>query len=393
MKSIDVDVLRQSAQDPSLIKLLDVIIMEAIAEKASGIHIEPFEDKLSIRYRIDGVLYEIPPPAGQVCLPLVSRIKMLAKMDIAERELPQDGSFTIRMKDRTISLRVATAPTICGEKVVIRLVDTARMAIGLDDLGIEPDMLARIRTCMARPSGLILITGPMGSGKTTTLYAALRELCTPRRNIVTIEDPVEYGIVGVNQVQVKPAAGLTFASGITAFLQQDPDIIMAGEVRDAETAQACIRAAVTGKFVLSALYTKSTETAPQSLIDFGIDPFLVNSSLMMVIAQRLVRRLCPACRQGEEPDRDTQKRYRLKKGQVYRAVGCDKCRHIGYSGRVGIFEVLTITDAIKKLILERRPPATIRDVALKQGMKTLLQSGMQKVAQGITSLQEVRNTL
>ncbi|MCM8782671.1 MAG: Flp pilus assembly complex ATPase component TadA, partial [Candidatus Omnitrophica bacterium] len=295
-QEIDVDTIRKSAEEAPLIKLVDLIIMEAINNKASDIHIETFENKASIRYRIDGILYEIPPPAKKFYLPLVSRIKLLSRMDIAEKRLPQDGGFMVRTKDKVVDLRVATMPTIYGEKIVIRILDKTSMTIGLEHLGFEPDALDKFKKVIKKPYGLIFITGPTGSGKTTTLYASLKELRTPQKNIITIEDPVEYRLDGINQVQVKPQIGLTFASGLKAFLRQDPDIIMVGEVRDLETAEICIRAALAGRLVLSTLHTNDAASAATRLIEFGMEPFLVSSSLIMVEAQRLVRKLCPACK-------------------------------------------------------------------------------------------------
>lgn len=259
----------------------------------------------------------------------------------------------------------------------------------MDRLGMEPDALEKFRKTISRPYGLIFITGPTGSGKTTTLYAALNELRTPKKNIITIEDPVEYRLEGINQVQVKPQIGLTFASGVRTFLRQDPDIMMVGEVRDVETAEICVRAALAGRLVLSTLHTNDAASAATRLIEFGLEPFLVSSSLIMIQAQRLVRKLCPACKQPYEPDSRMQKKYDLAKGQIYKAVGCDKCRQIGYSGRIGVFEVLIITEETRQLILKKAGANEIKDLAIKQGSKTLLDSGIEKVRQGITSLEEV----
>lgn len=388
-EEIDIDTLRKSVEEAPLIKLVDLLIMEAINNKASDIHIEPFENKISIRYRIDGILYEIPPPAKQFSLPLVSRIKILSKIDITEKRLPQDGGFMVRMKDKTVDLRVSTMPTIYGEKVVIRILDKTSMAVGLDQLGFEPDTLEKFKKGITKPFGLIFITGPTGSGKTTTLYAALNELRTPKKNIVTIEDPVEYRLEGVNQVQVKPQIGLTFANGLRAFLRQDPDIVMVGEVRDLETAEICVRAALAGRLVLTTLHTNDAASVATRLIDFGVEPFLVSSSLIIIEAQRLVRKLCPSCKQAYEPDAQIQKKYGLGKGSIYKAVGCDKCRQIGYNGRIGICEVLVVTEEIRQLILKKATANEIKELAVKQGMKTLLDSGIEKVKQGVTSLEEV----
>lgn len=389
VESIDIDTMRKSAEEAPLVKLVDLILMEAINNNASDIHIEPFENRLSIRYRIDGILYEIPPPAKHFSLSLVSRIKILSKMDIAEKRLPQDGGFMVRMKNKTVDLRISTMPTIYGEKVVMRILDKTKMAASLDQLGFEPDVLEKFKKTITKPYGLIFITGPTGSGKTTTLYAALNALLSPKKNIVTIEDPVEYRLEGVNQVQVRAQIGLTFASGLRAFLRQDPDIVMVGEVRDLETAEICIRAALAGRLVLSTLHTNDAASTATRLIDFGLEPFLVSSSLILMEAQRLVRKLCPACKQPYEPDAQLQKRYGLSKGPIYKAAGCDKCRQIGYSGRIGIYETLVMTEEIRRLIIKKAIATEIKELAMKQGMRTLLDSGLEKVRQGLTSLEEI----
>ena len=377
------------AEDAPIIKLVDLLIMEAVKSKTSDIHIERFESKVSIRYRIDGVLYEVPPPAIQFYPPLVSRIKILSKMDISEKRLPQDGGFMVRTKDKTIDLRVSTMPTIYGEKVVIRILDKTQMAVGLDNLGFEPDSLEKFRRAIKKPYGLILITGPTGSGKTTTLYAGLNELRSPQKNIVTLEDPVEYRLDGVNQVLIRPQIGLTFASGVRTFLRQDPDIMMVGEVRDYETAEACIRAALAGRLVFSTLHTNNTAIAATRLVELGLEPFLITSALIMIEAQRLVRKLCPSCRKPYEPDAQLQKKYGLTKGPIYKGAGCDKCRQIGYIGRVGIYEIMVMTEEIRQLILKKVGADEINDAAVKQGMKTLLDSGIEKVKSGLTSMEEV----
>ncbi|MEI8175950.1 MAG: ATPase, T2SS/T4P/T4SS family [Candidatus Omnitrophota bacterium] len=389
MEDLDPNTLRKTAEEAPLVKLVDLIIMEAINNKASDIHIEIFEKKVCIRYRIDGVLYEIPPPAKQFYLALVSRIKILANLDIAEKRLPQDGAIVIRTKDKNVDLRISTMPTIYGEKVVIRVLDTSQMSVGLDKLGFEAAALEKVRRAIKKPYGMILITGPTGSGKSTTLYGVLNELRTPQKNIVTIEDPVEYKLEGVNQVQVKSQIGLTFASGLRTFLRQDPDIIMVGEVRDLETAEMCVRAALVGRLVLSTLHTNSAAIAPTRLIEFGIEPFLITSSLLMVEAQRLVRKLCPACKVPYQPEGDIAKKYGLSGVTLYKAVGCDKCRNIGYAGRAGIYEVLIVTEEIRELILKRGSADEIKNAAVRQGMQTLLESGLEKVRLGLTSLEEV----
>ncbi|MBI4335379.1 MAG: type II/IV secretion system protein, partial [Candidatus Omnitrophica bacterium] len=389
VQDVDAASTAKGAEEAPLIKLVDLIIMEAINSKTSDIHIERFENRVSIRYRIDGILYEMPPPATQFYPPLVSRIKLLSKMDIAEKRLPQDGGFKVKTKDKAVDLRVSTMPTIYGEKIVIRLLDKSQMTVGLQNLGFESDVLDKFKKTIKKPYGLVLITGPTGSGKTTTLYASLNELRSPQKNIVTLEDPVEYRLEGVNQVQIRPQIGLTFASGVRTFLRQDPDIMMVGEIRDFETAEVCIRAALAGRLVFSTLHTNNTAIAVTRLLEFGLEPFLITSSLVMVEAQRLVRKLCPACKQAYEPDEQLQKKYALGKGPLYKAAGCEKCRQIGYGGRLGIYEVMVINEGIRQLALKRAGADEIMAAAIKLGMKTLLDSGIEKVKLGLTSLEEV----
>lgn len=389
IEDIDIGSLTQRAQQAPIIRLVDLIIMEAIKSRASDIHIEPFEKRISVRYRIDGVLYEIPPPAKHLLLPLISRIKLLSRMDIAEKRLPQDGGFMVRMRDKTVDLRVSTMPTIYGEKVVIRVLDKSAISFELDKLGFEPYDLEIFERLISKPYGLIFITGPTGSGKTTTLYGALSKLRSPTKNIITVEDPVEYRLEGVNQVQVRPNIGLTFASALRAFLRQDPDIIMVGEVRDLETAEICVRASLAGRLVLSSLHTNNAPSAVSRLLDFGLEPFLVSSSLILVQAQRLVRRLCRHCKVPYKPDLKTQEKYKLGSSVVYKSAGCSECRNIGYQGRIGIYELLVVNDEIRKLILKKSSVEEIRVAAVKNGMRDLLSSGIEKVKSGITSLEEV----
>jgi type IV pilus assembly protein PilB len=295
----------------------------------------------------------------------------------------------VKTKEKTIDLRVSTMPTIYGEKVVMRILDKTQMAVGLDNLGFEPDSLEKFRKAIKKPYGLVLITGPTGSGKTTTLYAGLNELRSPQKNIVTLEDPVEYRLDGVNQVLIRPQIGLTFASGVRTFMRQDPDIMMVGEIRDYETAEACIRAALAGRLVFSTLHTNNTAIAATRLIELGLEPFLITSALLLIEAQRLVRKLCPSCRKEYEPDAQLQKKYGLTKGPIYKATGCDDCRQIGYVGRVGIYEIMTLTDDIRQMILRKAGADEIKDAAVKRGMKTLLDSGIEKVKAGQTSMEEV----
>ncbi|MCM8781196.1 MAG: Flp pilus assembly complex ATPase component TadA [Candidatus Omnitrophica bacterium] len=388
-QELSLDKLIARAEEAPVVKLVDLIIRQAIDERASDIHIEPFKDRISLRYRIDGKLYEIPPPAKHLHLPIVSRIKILSKLDIAEKRLPQDGAFLVKVEDRPIDIRVSTIPTIYGEKVVLRILDRSAVVLDLAQLGFESKHLEQIRRIISMPYGLIFLTGPTGSGKTTTLYAILNEIKGPTKNIITIEDPVEYKLDGINQVQVKPEIGLTFASALRSFLRQDPDVMLVGEVRDLETAQICIRSALTGHLVLSTLHTNDAASAITRLIDIGIEPYLVAPSLLLVVAQRLIRKLCSDCKEAYEPTPEQLKTVRLKSGLIYRAKGCSKCNHIGYKGRCCIAEVMVINDQIRDLITQGATFQKIKEVArTSAGMQTLYESALKKVEDGITSLEE-----
>lgn len=386
---LSLDTLIAKAEEAPVVKLVDLIIRQAIDERASDIHIEPYKDRISLRYRIDGALYDIPPPAKHLHLPIISRIKILAKMDIAEKRLPQDGAFMVRSENRVIDLRVSTVPTVYGEKVVIRLLDRSQLPLELMQLGFEQKQLEDFRKAISAPYGMVFITGPTGSGKTTTLYAALNEINNPHKNIITIEDPVEYRIDGINQVQVKPDIGLTFATALRSFLRQDPDIMMVGEVRDLETAQICVRSALTGHLVLSTLHTNDAPSTLARLIDIGVEPYLLMPSLLLVVAQRLVRKLCPECKEAYEPNQEKLGRIKLNTDLIYRPKGCDKCNQIGYRGRIAVLEVMLISEDITRLVLESSPLIKIREAAKAQGMDSLWESGLKKVEKGITSLEEV----
>ncbi len=390
-EEINIDKLIEKAEEALVVRLVDLILNEAIEERASDIHIEPFFDKLRIRYRIDGVLYEIPSPAKQMHLSIVSRIKILSKMDIAEKRLPQDGGFSVKKGGRTIDLRVSTIPTIYGEKLVVRILDKSRIPLDLSYLGFTPEELRILRKVINAPWGLVLLTGPTGSGKSTTLYAILNEIESPKKNILTIEDPVEYKLKGINQVQVKPEIGLTFARALRHFLRQDPDIIMVGEIRDLETAEICIRASLTGHLVFSTLHTNDAPSAVTRLIDIGLPPYLVSSSLSCIVAQRLVRKLCPACKEPYEVKKEILKdnRINISKDIIYKAKGCKECKNIGYKYRTLIAEILVIEEKIRELISKNATLTQIKEVARREGMQTLLESGIRKVEEGITSLEEV----
>ncbi len=389
-ETVSLDNAAESAEAGPVIQMTDLLLSQAVKAKASDIHIEPFRDMVAIRYRVDGKLMHMPPPAKAMALPIISRIKVLSKMDIGERRLPQDGGFSANILNRMIDFRVSSIPTLHGEKIVMRILDRANVNVSLDSLGFEPDILAKFNEAIHKPHGLILMTGPTGSGKTTTLYSALTTLKTPEKNIVTIEDPVEYQIDGINQVEAKSEIGLTFSTGLRAFLRQDPDVILVGEIRDSETAQICIRAALTGHLVFSTLHTNDAPTAINRLLDIGIEPFFVSASLQMIVAQRLLRRLCPECKVVS-----TLSKHALPpdfadfEGDIYEAKGCDKCRNSGYSGRLAIHEILFGSKKLEELIARNAPTPEIRAAAKANGMVSLQESGYRKVMAGMTSIEEV----
>ncbi len=385
---LSLDKLIARAEEAPVVKLVDLIIRQAIDERASDIHIEPFKDKISLRYRIDGRLYEVPPPVRHLHLALVSRIKILSKLDIAEKRLPQDGAIMVKIEGQQIDIRVSTVPTIYGEKAVLRILDRRAVALDLNQMGFETKQLEIIRKAINSPYGLVFITGPTGSGKSTTLYAILNEIKSVAKNIVTVEDPVEYKLDGVNQVQVKPEIGLTFAAALRSFLRQDPDIMLVGEVRDLETAQICIRSALTGHLVLSTLHTNDAPSAVTRLIDIGIEPYMVAPSLLCIVAQRLIRKLCPECKEAYEPSSEQMKSIKLKSELAYKAKGCSKCASLGYKGRACISEVMPVTEELRELINQRASFQKVRDLARQQGMQTLHESAINKVDDGITSLEE-----
>jgi type IV pilus assembly protein PilB len=388
-QELSLDKLIARAEEAPVVKIVDLIIRQAIEEGASDIHIEPFKEKTSLRYRIDGKLCEIPPPAKHLHLPIVSRVKILAKMDIAEKRLPQDGAILVRINDRPIDIRVSIIPTIYGEKAVMRILDRGSKPLDLNSAGFDAKQLEYVRKAISQPYGLIFVTGPTGSGKSTTLYAILNEIKDPSKNIVTVEDPVEYKIQGINQVQIKPEVGLTFAAALRSFLRQDPDIMMVGEVRDLETAQICIRSALTGHLVVATLHTNDAPSAANRLMDIGVEPYMLAPSLLVVIAQRLIRKLCPECKEACEPTPEQLKGANVKVELIYRHKGCAKCNNTGYRGRTNIGEVMPCTLEIQDLINQRAPYQKIREVARATGMQTLYESGIKKVESGVTSLEEV----
>jgi type IV pilus assembly protein PilB len=377
-------------QDGRIIRMVNQILEQALRTGASDIHLEPFEDACKIRLRVDGSLRELPPPSRALFVPIVSRFKILAKMDIAEKRIPQDGAIALRSGEKRVDLRVSTVPTVYGEKMVMRILDKGAIPIELTGLGFDQRQSTDLIESIRMPHGLMLVTGPTGSGKSTTLYACLSLLNEPDTNICTVEDPVEYKFKGMNQVQVKAQVGLTFASALRAFLRQDPDVIMVGEVRDQETAGICLRAALTGHFVLSTIHTNDSLSAINRLEDMAIEPFLLASTLRVLEAQRLIRRLCKECKEPYDCDAKTAARYGFASGQpLCRPKGCDACRGVGYRGRVGIFEVVRITSQMAALIQTRAALPDLRAAAREQGMKLLLDSGLDKARDGLTSLEEV----
>ncbi len=386
---LDLESTMAEAGQAPVVRLVDMMLKKALDDRASDIHIEPFHDKMNVRYRVDGALYELPPPPKELHNAVVSRIKILSKLDIAEKRIPQDGSFSISYKGRRVDVRVSTIPIVSGEKVVMRILDKRMDLLNLKVLGFEPEQQQLFENALIRPYGLIFVTGPTGSGKSTTLYAGLNRIHSPDINIVTIEDPVEYQITGVNQVQVKPDIGLTFASGLRAFLRQDPDVILVGETRDLETAEICIRAALTGHLVLSTLHTNDAVTAVTRLIDIGIQPYLVSGSLALVAAQRLIRMLCPDCKEPYKPSDKERSEYGIRADTIYKAKGCPKCRQIGYWGRAAIYEVILIDEDFRRLIVKDANLDEIRRLQKEKKYETLFQNGMKKVESGLTTIDEI----
>jgi type IV pilus assembly protein PilB len=371
-----------------IVRMVNQILEQALHTGASDIHLEPFEDSCKFRLRIDGVLHELPSPTKAVFIMIISRFKILSKMDIAEKRIPQDGSIALKTKDKRVDLRVNTVPTVYGEKMVMRILDKAAIPLDLMKLGLDERQSKDLIESIQMPHGLALVTGPTGSGKSTTLYSCLNLLNEPRTNICTVEDPVEYKFKGMNQVQVKTQVGLTFSSALRAFLRQDPDVIMVGEVRDQETAEICLRAALTGHFVLSTIHTNDALSAVTRLMDMGVEPFLLSCTLRVLEAQRLVRRLCPHCKEPHECDPALAKEHKLIPGEIfYRPKGCLHCRRVGYKGRVGVFEVVRITPLMARLIQNRTPLPQLREAARSEGMKLLFDSAIDKVRQGLTSLE------
>lgn len=384
--------LAQMAQDASVIKLVNEILLEAINERASDVHIEPYEHDLKIRYRVDGVLRNtnVPPQIRQLQAAIISRIKILSNLNIAERRVPQDGSFKIKVHGREIDLRVSIIPMVFGEGVVMRILDKQAILLSLEDLGFDPDMLKIFEHIIRQPHGIMLVTGPTGSGKTTTLYAALNTIVSDEIKCLTVEDPVEYHLEGVNQVGVNLKAGLTFAKGMRSFLRHDPDVIMVGEIRDLETAETAVQASLTGHLVLSTLHTNDAPSATTRLLDMGVEPFLVASSVEAVLAQRLVRTICKHCKEEYIPQKSEVPPDLGWNGEpLYRGRGCRECRNTGYSGRKGIFELMVLNDELRELVLQRSSAGKIKNEAIKNGMVLLREDGWNKVRRGLTTISEV----
>jgi type IV pilus assembly protein PilB len=394
IEEVNLDKLAASSEEAPVIKLANLIIVQAVKDRASDIHLEPFEKNMRLRYRLDGVLIDATPPPKQMQLALASRFKIMSSLDIAERRLPQDGRMRVKVSGKDYDLRVSVLPTVHGEKIVLRVLDKSNLTASIDKLGLDPDTFKQFKAAIDAPHGLILVTGPTGSGKTTTLYSALNELNSPQWNIVTVEDPVEFQVPGINQVPTKKDIGLTFANALRSILRQDPDIIMIGEIRDTETAEIAIEAALTGHQVLSTMHCNDAPGAIARLDDMGIAPFLISSSVILSCAQRLMRRICSHCKEqvtyppkmfedlGIDP-------ATFQGVQLYRGRGCDRCKNSGYSGRMAIIEAMTISDQIRKLVIARANTREMAKLAIKEGMRTLRMVGLDRARDGISTLEQV----
>lgn len=397
-EEIDLDDLEKSSSDAPVVKLVNVILVDSLRRGTSDIHIEPYEKEFRVRFRIDGILYDIMRPPMKMRDAITSRIKIMSKLDIAEKRLPQDGRIKIKVKldgrSRELDFRVSTLPTLWGEKIVLRLLDKEKLMLDMTKLGFEPESLERFKRQIAKPYGMVLVTGPTGSGKTNTLYSALSSLNTPETNIMTAEDPVEFNLPGINQVQMKEQIGLNFAAALRSFLRQDPNIILVGEIRDFETAEIAVKAALTGHLVLSTLHTNDAPSTVSRLMNMGIEPFLVATSVNLIQAQRLIRRICKDCKEevatppqalidvGFSPE----EAHEIK---TFRGAGCSTCNNTGYKGRVGLYEVMEVNDELRELILVGASALELRKKAIEDGMITLRNSGLFKIKQGITTIEEV----
>jgi type IV pilus assembly protein PilB len=393
-ESIDLEELIEQAEDNRVKKLLNLVLLQAIKDKASDIHFEPFEDEFKMRYRIDGVLYEMIPPPKHLALPIVSRIKVMADLDIAERRLPQDGRIELEVGGNPVDLRVAVLPTMFGESVVMRVLDRSNVSLDLDKVGMRPDDLDTFRQLVKKPNGIVIVTGPTGSGKTTTLYAALNELNEITEKILTAEDPVEYDIDGLIQVQVNSDVGLTFAAALRSFLRQDPDIILVGETRDLETARIAVQASLTGHLVFTTLHTNDAPSSMARLLDLGLENFLITATIEGIVAQRLVRRVCQRCREAYTPTEEELMRLNLTPQDLgdrplYRGRGCDYCNQSGYRGRMGLFEIMIMDDEIRELVMQDSSTQVLRAESRKRGMRTLREAGLLALFDGATTIDEV----
>jgi len=398
-ESIDLDELRSMAESSPVKKLVNLVLLQAIRDKASDIHFEPFEDEFKMRYRIDGVLFEMVPPPKHVAMAIASRIKVMANLDIAERRVPQDGRIELLVEQRPVDLRVSVLPTIFGESVVLRVLDRAQVNLDLGQVGMREDDLGTFKQLIDKPHGIIIVTGPTGSGKTTTLYSALRELNTIDVKILTSEDPVEYDIDGMIQCQIKPDIGLTFARCLRSFLRQDPDIILVGEIRDLETAQIAVQASLTGHLVFSTLHTNDAPASIARLLDLGMEPFLITATLEGIVAQRLVRKICENCKEEYQPSEAQLLQLSLRPEDVagrtfFFGKGCDYCNHTGYKGRRGLFETMVLDDDLREMIMKHASTAVLRKESRKRGMRSLRESGLLTLYDGVTTIEEVvRETL
>jgi type IV pilus assembly protein PilB len=391
---VDVFELKESADEAPVVKLVNMVLVDAIQKGASDIHFEPYEKVFRVRFRMDGVMQEMLAPPKRLEPAILSRLKIMASMDIAERRLPQDGRIKIRYSTREIDFRVSTLPTIFGEKAVLRILDKEALKLDMTQLGFDTWTLEHVQKAITQPYGMILITGPTGSGKTTTLYSAIHTINSPEHNIMTAEDPVEYNLKGVNQVQINDSVGRTFATVLRSFLRQDPDVILVGETRDLETAQISIRAALTGHLVFSTLHTNDCASTVARLVDMGIPAFLVASAVLLILAQRLARRICTDCRQSYEVDEATlvpcgHAPTGQSKVTVYKGKGCPVCNFTGMKGRVALYEVMPISQVLRDMILKNAPTAELRRAAQSEGMKTLRQAGLSKALEGVTTVEEV----
>jgi len=390
----DVAQLERDANATPVVKLLNMVLLQAIKDRGSDIHFEPFEREFKIRYRVDGVLYEMMPPPLQLARAVISRIKVMSNLDIAETRLPQDGRIELTIAGRPVDLRVSTLPTMFGESVVLRVLDRANVALDLERIGLRPDELRTFRALLQKPDGIVLVTGPTGSGKTTTLYSALQELNTIDMKLITTEDPVEYDIDGLIQVPINEEIGVTFAACLRSILRQDPDIILVGEIRDLETAQIAVESSLTGHIVFSTLHTNDAPSSVTRIIDLGLEPFLLTATLEAIIAQRLVRRICVACRTEYEPTDEELFELELTRSDVvertfFYGKGCKECNGTGYRGRIGLFEFMVMTDRLRELIMTSASTAALRKAAQEDGMRTLRESGLLHIFDGITTIEEV----